>query len=75
MSTLSENHNLPQQPTLCQGRDLLEAEDRAVVSGCPSVHCTNPGGAVHIDCDMSGALLELDNVSSLPEHHQGAPYL
>lgn len=39
------------------------------------VHCTNQGGAIHTDGDTSGSLLELGNVSTLPEGHQGAPHL
>lgn len=50
----------------------MEAEDGAVVSGCPgcALHKsrTNPAK----DCGMSGALHRLDNVSSMPEDHQGA---
>lgn len=50
----------------------MEAEEGGVVSGCPgyALHKsrTNPAK----DCDMSGALHRLDNVSSMPEDRQGA---
>lgn len=74
MSVPSENHKLPQHSTSCRGGNLLEAEDSCVL--LPRMcNAQIQEGAIHIDCDMSGALLELDIMSSLPEDHQGTPYL
>lgn len=32
------------------------------------VHCTNPGGFSHIDCNMNGAFLELDKLLECQPH-------